>query len=361
MFDHRLEQCRVVADDHQAAAEGRGGGRAARRWSRRPGGWLARRAAASARRENRIRASSTLAPLPAGKRAQRLGQHAVGQAQAGGDGRRLGLGGVAPEHDQPFLQDGVPPHGARPGGRDRGSAHRLLGGAHRGPHLVQPARGQHPVHGQRRQVTGPRVLREVPDGAAAPHGATAGRPSPASTRASVVLPAPLRPDEAHLVPGADLEGGGLQQQLRASPQLQARWPRSRELHSLQREFPIVSTSPGPGHSLLRQERQHTASVPARRCAPICIHRREPRSRRPTLRRARSMSVPEPVVLHEVGPGRGGPLQPNRHEIGSRIRDGDGLKVSADRSSTSRSRRENSVTASRWNSFSGLRPRPSARR
>ena len=143
----------------------------------------------------------------------------------------------------------------------------------------------------------------------------AGRPSPASTRASVVLPAPFgRPGQP--CPRADLEGGALQRQLRASPQFQA-GGRDHVNPLLTKGTSEFSQQPRSGAF------PFTAGAAA--CVSVYRHRRGRRSRRPALRTARSISVPKRVVLHQVGPGRGGPPQPNRPQVGSRVRDRGGLE------------------------------------
>ena len=155
------------------------------------------------------------APLAAGQGAQRLAEDAVRQTEARRHRCRLGLGGVPAEDVQPLLRRAVP--------CDRllvAVGHRLLGGAQVGDDDVQPAAGQHPIAGQHVEVAGPRVLRQVADAAATldrcrpPAGA-----SPARTPASVVLPAPLRPTRPIRSPGADAEGGVLEQQAGAGAQL----------------------------------------------------------------------------------------------------------------------------------------------
>ena len=104
------------------------------------------------------------APLTTGQGVQRLVQHPVGQAEAGGDRGRLRLGRVPAEHREPFFQAGVGADGVGRRGGVR-SGHRRLGRPELGAQLVEPARGQHAVDGQHVQVPGTRVLRQVPDSA----------------------------------------------------------------------------------------------------------------------------------------------------------------------------------------------------
>jgi hypothetical protein len=102
------------------------------------------------------------APLTAGQGVQRLVQHPVGQAEAGGDRGRLRLGRVPAEDREPFFQPAVLADGVRRLGGIR-SGHGRLGGPEFGAQLVEPAGGQHAVDGQHVQVPGARVLRQVPD------------------------------------------------------------------------------------------------------------------------------------------------------------------------------------------------------
>ena len=106
-------------------------------------------------------------PLPAGQRAQRLLQHPVRQPEAGRDRRGLGLGGVAAEHGQPLLELPVPAH--RRVARWPGSASAIAPRprAARRSTASRPRAGQDPVAGQRLEVAGPGVLRQVADRAAA--------------------------------------------------------------------------------------------------------------------------------------------------------------------------------------------------
>ena len=146
--------------------------RKARRWSRSQdtesaSRWLVGSSSSSVcDPPNRIRASSIAAALAAGQGPQLLPEHLRRQAQAGGERRRLGLGGVAAEHRQPLLEMAVPAHrGVAPG--RVGVGHAQLGLAQVGQQRVQAAGRQHPVHGQAVEVADHRVLRQVPDRAAA--------------------------------------------------------------------------------------------------------------------------------------------------------------------------------------------------
>ena len=111
------------------------------------------------------------AALTAGERVQRLAEHAVGQAERGGDGGGLGLGGVPALGEELRLQALVP-------------AHRLVAGRARRRwrcavsfsrisriSVVEAAGGEDAVAGEHVEVAGARVLRQVADLAGAGDGA----------------------------------------------------------------------------------------------------------------------------------------------------------------------------------------------
>jgi hypothetical protein len=151
--------------------------------------------------------------------SQRLRQHPARQAQAGRDRGRLRLRGVAAEPEQSFLGVAVAADRRVSAGRV-GVGHLLLRVAHRGPHLVEPARRQHPVHGQAGQVAGPRILREVTDGAGPPHRAARRLCLTGQHPRQRGLARPVTPDQADLVARGDLKAGVSEQQPRARAQLQ---------------------------------------------------------------------------------------------------------------------------------------------
>ena len=219
LFDHRFEQGGVVADDHQAAAEGL-------QVVAQPGDGVRVQVVGGLVKQQGLRPGEQdpgqfhPPPLPAGQRLQRLGKHPAGQPQAGGDRCGLGLRRVTAEAVQPFLGVAVAADGRVPAGRVR-VGHLLLGGAHRGPDLVKTAGGQHPVHGQAGQVTGPRVLREVADRAGAAHRAARGLGLPRQHPRQCGLARPVPPHQADLVAGGNLEARRLEQQLRARAQFEA--------------------------------------------------------------------------------------------------------------------------------------------
>ena len=219
LVHHHVEQRGVVADHHQAAAERL---QVVAQPGHRVGVQVVGRLVQQQGLRVREQDPGQLhpAPLPAGQGGQRLAQHPVRQSQAGGDRRGLGLRGVAAEQGEPFFQLAVAAdRGVAAGGHPVG--HLLLGGPHGRAQLVQAAAGQHPVQGQPLQVAGPRVLGQVADAGAAPHGARRGerltREHPGQRGLARAVPA----DQADLVARRDLEARVRQQQLRARAQLQA--------------------------------------------------------------------------------------------------------------------------------------------
>ena len=150
-------------------------------------------------------------PLAAGQGAQRLPEHFLRQAEAGGERRRLGLGRVPAEHGEAFLQVPVPAHGGIPLAGIR-IGHRDLGLAHAGHQRIQSARRQHPVHRQRLEVADAGVLRQVPDGSAVADLARGGQSLPGQHPREGRLAGPVPADQADLVASRDLEGSGLKQQ-----------------------------------------------------------------------------------------------------------------------------------------------------
>ncbi len=203
------------------------------------------------------------APLAAGEGVQRLGQDPVGQAQAGCDRGGLGLGRVAAQHHQPLLQLAVPAHRRVAPGR-LPVRHLRLGRPHAGPHLVETAGGEHPVHGQAVHVAGPGVLRQVADGRAAAHhrarrGQHLARQHPGEGR----LPGAVPADEADLVTWPDLEGRILQQQVRPRTQLHARCRDHWKPLQSRREG-MSGAVPAPRRNRTsRAEWQHLVRIPAR--------------------------------------------------------------------------------------------------
>ena len=160
------------------------------------------------------------AALTAGERAERLLEHAVGQAEARGDRGGLGLGGVAALGEEVRLGVAVAAHRlvAR---RVVGRGHPLLGGAHPAYGLVEAAGGQDAVAREHLEVDVARVLREVADLAAAGDRAGGGLALAGEDPGERRLAGAVAADQADLVAGADAEGRALQQQAGAGTQLDA--------------------------------------------------------------------------------------------------------------------------------------------
>ena len=89
------------------------------------------------------------------------------------------------------------------------------------PVLVEPAGGQHPVHSEPAEVTGPRVLRQVADRAGAAHGAADRQRLPRQHPRQRGLARAVPPHQADLVARGNLEARRLEQQLRARAQFEA--------------------------------------------------------------------------------------------------------------------------------------------
>ena len=103
------------------------------------------------------------AALATGQRAQRLGEHPVGQPEVGADARGVALGGVPAHRGELVLQPAVAAHGLVPLVVVGGLGHRDLRLGQLVAQDVEPAAGQHPVAGGDVEVAAARVLREVAD------------------------------------------------------------------------------------------------------------------------------------------------------------------------------------------------------
>ena len=143
------------------------------------------------------------APLAAGERLQRLAEDPLLDAEAAGDLGGLRLGGVARRRRAARCRracSAASPARARAVSSLPISSSDLAQPAY---DVVEPARGQDPVAGER-----PRGRRCAgPAGGSRPRRwrgpcRTAGRASPARILVSVVLPAPLRPTRPTLSPAA---------------------------------------------------------------------------------------------------------------------------------------------------------------
>jgi len=103
------------------------------------------------------------AALTSREGAQRLGEHAVGQAERRADARRLALGGVPAERGELVLQLPVATDGSVPLGLVGRLGHRDLCLDQPGTQHVQAAPGQHPVARGDVEVAAAGVLRQIAD------------------------------------------------------------------------------------------------------------------------------------------------------------------------------------------------------
>ncbi len=143
-------------------------------------------------------------PLPAGQGTQRLAEDPVWEAEAGGDGRRLRLGGVSATGMQ--LGIGVRVLAHRPLGTVHvGAAHLDLGAPQPADHFAEPAGRQDPFPGRDVEIAGAGVLRQIADRAGAgdlPRGRLRLAGEDAGERR---LAGPVAPDQADAVPRPDAE------------------------------------------------------------------------------------------------------------------------------------------------------------
>ena len=103
------------------------------------------------------------AALATGQGAQRLDQHAVGQAQVGADAGGVALGGVPTERGELVLELAVTADGLVALGVVGGLGHGDLRLDQLVPEDVEPAAGEHAVARGDVEVAAARVLREVAD------------------------------------------------------------------------------------------------------------------------------------------------------------------------------------------------------
>lgn len=160
------------------------------------------------------------AALTAGERVERLSEHPVGQAERGGDGGGLGLGGVTALGEELRLQPLVLLHGLFAGGA-LAVRHPLLVLTHLAQDLVETAGGEDAVAGEDVEVAGARVLREVADLAGAGDGAAGGHTFACEALGEGGLARPVAADETDAVALGDAEGGGLDEDAGAGAQLDA--------------------------------------------------------------------------------------------------------------------------------------------
>ncbi|GAA2784185.1 hypothetical protein GCM10020219_064620 [Nonomuraea dietziae] len=156
--------------------------------------------------------------LTAGERFQRLLEHAVGQAEAGGDRGRLGLGRVAAEDVHLVLEPAV--------ALDRLVAHLRVVARHAelglvelAQHLVEAAGRQDAVAREHLQVALAGVLGEVADAARGGDRSGGGHPLTGQDLGEGRLARAVAADQADLVSWVDPERRVLDEQARARAQL----------------------------------------------------------------------------------------------------------------------------------------------
>ena len=161
------------------------------------------------------------ATLTAGQRAQRLGEHPVGQAQVAADPGGVALGGVPAHGGELVLEPAVAAH--------RLVALGVVGGLGHG-HLrlgelvlqdVEAAAGQHPVAGGDVEVAAARVLRQVADLADDVDLAGVRDPLPRQGGERGGLAGAVAPDQADAVTGLHAESGVADEDAGAGAELEA--------------------------------------------------------------------------------------------------------------------------------------------
>jgi hypothetical protein len=130
-----------------------------------------RRAGAGVGRGEQDAGQFHAAALPAGQRAQRLGQNTFGQAETRADPPGLALGGVSTQCGEPLFELTVFPYRLVAGGVVGHLGHQCLLLLQVGKQRVQAAGGQHPVAGQDVEVSLFGILWQVTDFSAARDGA----------------------------------------------------------------------------------------------------------------------------------------------------------------------------------------------
>ena len=152
-------------------------------------------------------------PLAARQRADRLVEPIGLEAEPGGDAAHLALGRVPTVEAEPLLGAGEAAHGAL----GRVLLHleaQLLDADHR---LVEPAPGEDVAHrgGGVVDAVEPRVLREVPEAAAAVHDAGVRVRGAAEHLQQARLAGAVAADQPDLVAGADREAGAVEDDVAA--------------------------------------------------------------------------------------------------------------------------------------------------
>ena len=214
--DDELHEVHVVADDQQAAREvleevsqphDRVGVQVV--------GRLVQQHGVSVREEDARQLHA--ATLTARKGRKRLGEHALGQVQVGGDDRGLGLGGVPTAGDKLCLETVV---AAQALGAHRLvlAGHVFLGLTHLAGHAVQAASREDAVTGQLAHVVHLGVLRQVANLAAAGDGAVRGQGESGQYLGHGGLAGAIAAHQADLIALVDAEGNVFHQQARAGAQ-----------------------------------------------------------------------------------------------------------------------------------------------
>lgn len=146
------------------------------------------------------------AALTAGERMEGLAEHPVGQAERGGDGGGLGLGGVTALGQELRLQALVLLHRLLAGGA-LAVRHPVLVLAHLLQDGVEVAGREDAVAGEGVEVAGARILRQIADVAGAGDGAGGGEAFTREALGEGGLAGSVAADEADAVALGDTEGG----------------------------------------------------------------------------------------------------------------------------------------------------------
>ena len=220
LVDDGLEQLDVVTDHDEAAAVG---GEEAAQPGDRVGvevvGGLVEQQRLGVGEQDARQLHATA--LTAGQRAQRLGEHPVGQAQVGADAGGVALGGVPAHGGELVLQPAVPAHRLVPLGVVGGLGHGHLRLGELVLQDVEAAAGQHPVAGGDVEVAAARVLREVADLADEVDLAGVRDALPRQRGEGGGLAGAVAPDQADAVTRLHTEGGVADEDAGAGAKLEA--------------------------------------------------------------------------------------------------------------------------------------------
>ena len=216
--DDQLHQVDVVTDDHQTARE-------VLQEVTQPHDGVSIQVVGRLIQQHgvRIREKNTgklhAATLTTRKSRQRLGEHALGQVQVGGDDRRLRLGCVAATGNELSFQAVVAAHTL--------SAHRrvlarhiLLRLAHLARHTIQATRRKDTVTSQLAHVIHLRVLRKVANRAAAGNRTVSGQGQTGKHLSHSGLTGTVTAHQTNLVALINAEGDLFHEQARACTQFE---------------------------------------------------------------------------------------------------------------------------------------------